>query len=130
MKTIVLAEDNQGMAALCKRDLEDEGYRVLLAEDGEEACHVVQDEIPDVVILDISMPGVSGLEAIGRIKAAYPDIPVILFTGYDEDCVTDQRARLATACVEKSGDLAELKRAIVRALAYGSLPEASRFGLP
>lgn len=130
MKTIVLAEDNKNMAVLCKRELEDDGYRVVLAHDGEEALQMVRDEMPHVVILDIAMPGISGLQALGQIRETYPDLPVILFTGYDEDCVTDQRARLATACVEKSGDLAELKRAIVRALAYGNLHEASRFGLP
>ncbi len=130
MKTIVLAEDSKNMAVLCKRELEDEGYRVLLAHNGEEAIQMVRDEMPHIVILDIAMPGISGLQALGQIRENYPDLPVILFTGYDEDCLADQRARLATACVEKSGDLAELKRAIVRALAYGSLHEASRFGLP
>ncbi|MHB1033399.1 MAG: response regulator [Pirellulales bacterium] len=130
MKTILLAEDNKGMAVLCKHELEDEGYQVLLAYDGEEACHAVQDNAPDVVILDISMPRVGGLEALARIKEAYSDIPVILFTGFDDDCVRDQRARLAIACVEKSGDLTELKRAIIRALAYGTLDDSFRLGLP
>jgi DNA-binding NarL/FixJ family response regulator len=83
-----------------------------------------------VVILDISMPRVGGLEALARIKEAYPDVPAILFTGFDDDCVRDGRARLATACVEKSGDLAELKRAIIRALAYGSQGDSFRLGLP
>jgi two-component system, response regulator, stage 0 sporulation protein F len=130
MKTILLAEDNQGMAVLCQRGLEDEGYKVLLAYDGEEACQTVQKNVPDVVILDISMPRVGGLEALARIKKAYPDVPVILFTGFDDDCVRDGRARLATACVEKSGDLAELKRAIIRALAYGGQSDSFRLGLP
>ena len=130
MKTILLAEDNKGMAVLCKRELEEEGYHVLLAYDGEEACHSVQDNIPDVVILDISMPRVGGLEALARIKEAFSDIPVILFTGFDDDCVRDRRARLAIACVEKSGDLTELKRTIIRALAYGNLDDSFRLGLP
>jgi CheY-like chemotaxis protein len=129
MKTILLAEDNLGAAALCRVELEDEGYRVLLATDGEQACRAVQERAPDVVVLDISMPGVDGLQALARIKGTCPDLPVILFTGFDEDCVTDQRAGLATACVEKSGDLTELKRAIVRALAFGR-PNELRLGLP
>jgi two-component system, response regulator, stage 0 sporulation protein F len=118
MRTILLADDNPGAVLLCKVELEDEGYCVLVAEDGEEACRVAREKTPDVVILDISMPGVGGMEALGRIKATHPEIPVILFTGFDEDCLRDQRARLAIACVEKrAGDLAELKRAIARALA-------------
>jgi CheY-like chemotaxis protein len=47
MKTILLADDNPGAVLLWKRELEDEGYRVLLAEDGGEACSVVQEEAPD-----------------------------------------------------------------------------------
>lgn len=130
MKTILLAEDNKGMALLCKQGLEEEGYKVLLAYDGEEACHAVQDNTPDVVVLDISMPRVGGLEALARIKETYSDIPVILFTGFDDDCVRDRRAQLAIACVEKSGDLSELKRAIIRALAYGNSVEPFHLGLP
>lgn len=131
MKTILFADDNPGAALLCKAELEYEGYRVLLAEDGEEAYRIVREEGTDVVILDISMPGVGGFEALGRIKAAYPAIPVILFTGFDEDCLKDERARLATACVEKrAGDLTELKRAIARALAAGAASDSLRLGLP
>lgn len=129
MKTILLAEDNLGAAALCQVELEDEGYRVVLAADGEQACRAVQERAPDVAVLDISMPGIDGLQALARIRETFPDLPVILFTGFDEDCVTDPRAGLATACVEKSGDLTELKRAIARALAYGR-PNELRLGLP
>jgi two-component system, response regulator, stage 0 sporulation protein F len=131
MKTILLADDNPGPALLWKTELEDEGYRVLLAEDGEEACRVVAERTPDVVILDISMPGVGGLESLRRIKAASPDTPVILFTSFDEDCLKDQRARLADACVEKrAGDLAELRRAIARALTSPRASNSLRLGLP
>jgi len=130
MKTILLAEDNKNFAALCKQELEDDGYRVLLAHDGEEAFHLVRDEIPHIVILDIAMPGVDGLQALRWIREVYPDIPVILFTSHDEDCVKDQRARLATACVEKSGDLTELRRAIVRMMACKSAHGSIHLGLP
>lgn len=131
MRTILLADDNPGAVLVCKVELEDEGYRVLVAEDGEEACRLVREKTPDVVILDISMPGVGGLEALGRIKAAHPEIPVILFTGFDEDCLRDRRARLAIACVEKrAGDLAELKRAIARALSSSKSSASWKLGLP
>ena len=130
MKTILLAEDNKNIAALCKQELEDEGYRVLHAHDGQQAYNLVRDEIPNIVILDIAMPGLDGLQALAWIREAHPDIPVILFTSHDEDCVTDGRARLATACVEKTGDLTELKRAIVRMLTYGSTHGSFHLGLP
>jgi CheY-like chemotaxis protein len=130
MKTILFAEDNPGAAKLCKVELEDEGYRVLLAEDGERACRAVREKAPDVVVLDISMPGIDGLQALARIKETHPPQPRILFTGFDEDCIADQRAALATACVEKTGDLSELKRAIVRALTCEKANGSLRLGLP
>ena len=65
MKTILLADDNPGTVLLSRVELEDEGYHVLLARDGEEACRTVNEKAPDVVILDISMPRVGGLEALG-----------------------------------------------------------------
>lgn len=78
------------------------------------------------------MPGVSEFEAMGQIKTACLGLPAILFTGFDEDCLRDDRARLAIACVEKkAGDLVELKLAVARALAYGDLSNSlGRLGLP
>ena len=79
------------------------------------------------------MPGVNGLEALERIKQIEPTVPVILFTAYDEDCVRDHRGGLAVACVEKSEDLNELKRAVASALRMPAAEAAAipmRLGLP
>lgn len=130
MTTILLADDKKNIRDFCKQELEDEGYRVILAGDGREAIELVQKEPPDLVILDICMPRVGGLDAVEPIRAFAPEVPIILFTANDEDCMRDCRSRHAVACVEKSEDLAELKRAIVRALASRDANKIFRFGLP
>ena len=116
MATILLADDQKNIRDFCKQELEDEGYRVILARDGREAIRLIRKEPPDLVILDLCMPRVGGLDAVEPIRALAPEIPIILFTANDEDCMTDDRSRHAVACVEKSEDLTELKRAIVRFL--------------
>ena len=104
MKTLLFADDNKNIREFCRQELEDEGYRVVLARDGREAVRLVREEHPDLAILDICMPRAGGLEAVERIKTIDPAIPIIFFTANDEDCVTDSRSRFANACVEKSED--------------------------
>ena len=76
------------------------------------------------------MPRVGGLDAVEPIRAVAPEVPIILFTANDEDCMTDGRSRHAVACVEKSEDLTELKRAIVQAMKAREANESYRLGLP
>jgi CheY-like chemotaxis protein len=133
MKTVLFADDNRRIREYCRAVMEDEGYRVVLARDGMEAIGAVEAAPPDLAILDISMPGMNGLEALERIKQIQPDLPVLLFTSFDEECVRDRRGCLATACVEKREDLTELKRAVASALKApaGESPMPSmRLGLP
>jgi CheY-like chemotaxis protein len=130
MKTILLADDNHTVREFCRRELEEEGYRVVLARDGGEAIGVLRRELPDLVVLDICMPRTDGLEAVQRIKEIEPQVPVIFFTSYDEDCLKDRRGQLATACIEKCEDLTELKRVVVRALSSRDEAESLHVGLP
>jgi CheY-like chemotaxis protein len=130
MKTILFADDDRHVREYCKRELEEDGYRVLLSRDGSEAIGVFRREIPDLVVLDISMPRSNGLETAERLKQVEPHVPVIFFTPYDEDCLKDGRSRLATACVEKCEDLTALKQAIARALAGNQAGAPFRLGLP
>lgn len=130
MKTILLTDDDKNIREFCRRELEDEGYRVLSAAHGAEALALIEQHAPDVVILDLCMPIMGGLEATKRIREIAPTVPIIYFTAHDEDCLTDGRSQLATACVEKEPDLTELKRIIQRALAATPAREALRRGLP
>jgi CheY-like chemotaxis protein len=115
MKTILLTDDSEIIREYWRSALQVDGYRVLLAADGLEALHVFCREAPDLVVLDICMPRMNGLGALRCFKTIAPEIPVILFTAHDDDCLRDHAAELATACVEKSADRKELSRTIKRA---------------
>ncbi|WP_027370290.1 response regulator [Desulfovermiculus halophilus] len=56
-----------------------------IAYDGEQALELVTDEIPDVVVLDLRMPGIDGLEVLERLKKKYPKVQVIILTGHGSD---------------------------------------------
>ena len=128
--TLLLADDNKNIREFCRQELEDEGYHVLTGRDGREAVALFREQPADLVILDIAMPLCDGFQALEQIRSIDPDVPVVFFTSYDDECVNDPRARLAAACVEKSGDLGELKRVVAKIL---QCPRQSRHyhpGLP
>jgi two-component system response regulator AtoC len=133
MGTILLADDHKNIRDYCGAAFAEEGYRVLLAGDGGEAVTKFLREKPDLVVLDISMPRTSGLEALELIKKLSSQTPVVLFTAHEDDCLNDRRALLATACVRKGGDLNELKRmvkGILNKRVHEAHGESWRMGLP
>ncbi len=86
-ETILFAEDDDMVLALCKTTLEDAGYTVLPAKDGEEAMHVFDDHhnVLDLVLLDVVMPKLGGRAVYGKIREKCPDMPVIFSSGYSMD---------------------------------------------
>ncbi len=132
-KCILIADDNRAIREYCQAAFEEEGYGVLLASNGREALELFAQHHPDVVVLDILMPAMNGLEALEHIRQRQDHTPVILFTAYDEDCVRDYRGVLATACVDKSEDLTELKRCVADTLRSATTAGNSllgRIGIP
>jgi DNA-binding response OmpR family regulator len=83
---ILVADDEPHIRDLLKLLLEDEGYDVVEAEDGEEAYQVAKDEKPDVIILDIMMPKVDGYQAYHSIRsdADLKGIPILILTAKSE----------------------------------------------
>jgi hypothetical protein len=71
-----------------------------------------------------------GLEAIARLMWLRPDMPVLLLTALDLECLNDPRARLAAACINKADDFEELKRAVGRAVEPSAGRQRLRVGLP
>ena len=117
MARLLVVDDNENQRLLYKEELTEEGHEVTLAKDGLEAVKLAKDEAPDLVILDISMPGMDGIEALSRMLADNNKLPVILHTAYatyKDNFMTWS----ADAYVVKSSDLAELK-AKVRELLEG-----------
>jgi PAS domain S-box-containing protein len=79
---ILLAEDNEANIDTISIYLQAKGYRILLAKNGQEAITLAQSEGPDIILMDIQMPGIDGLEAIQQIRKnpALGDIPIIALT--------------------------------------------------
>ena len=114
--TILVVEDDHNQRALYEEELRDEGYHVLTAADGREALKVVREERPDLVILDINMPVMDGLDTLSQMLEHDSKMPVVINTAYAsyQESFTSWSA---DAYIVKSSDLSELKATIRRLLA-------------
>ena len=115
MKKILLVDDEDGIQMLYREELEDSGYEVISAFTGEEGIEKVKSESPDLVILDIQMPGMNGIETLRQMKMDNPDLPVILSSAYTE-YKQDLGAWASDAYVVKSSNINDLKDAVKKHL--------------
>jgi len=111
MKTILVVDDDEAIRTLLQEELEEEGYKVLIATNARDALKMVASEALDLVILDIRMPGMDGLEALPRILGIKEGLPVIMNTAYSQ-YQDSFMSWAADAYVVKSSDLTELKEKI------------------
>ena len=114
--TILVADDEENIRLLYSEELEEEGYKVIAAADGEEALSKVVELKPDLVVMDIKMPGISGVDALIKIKEIDRNLPVILCSAYS-DYKQDFSTWASDAYVVKAANLDELKKAIAEVLA-------------
>jgi DNA-binding response OmpR family regulator len=115
MERVLCVDDDLGLLRLYYDELSEEGYQVILAKDGKEALSKFDKEKPHVVVMDIRMPVMDGIEALTAMLGKDRQVPVILNTAYPQ-----YRENFMTwgaeAYVLKSSDLTELKRKIKEAL--------------
>jgi two-component system, response regulator, stage 0 sporulation protein F len=123
MKTVLIADDDRNLRRLYKAELEAEGYRIMLAENGSQATDMMERENPDVVVMDLRMPEVDGLEAMAKILKKNSRVPIILNSAYSyfqDDFLT----WAADAYIVKSADLQPLKEKI-REVLHSSTPASA-----
>ena len=86
MIKVLLADDHSIVRAGLRRIVEDSGDMVVIAEaaDGREAIEKVHQELPDVAVIDISMPDLDGLEVLNQLRYYYPDLPILILTMHEE----------------------------------------------
>lgn len=118
MKRILVVDDEENVRELYREELSEMGYEVALAAGGIEALAKVESFRPDLVTLDVKMPGMDGLEVLRRIRETHGALPVILLTAFGEfrqDFIT----WASEAYVVKSHDTSELKDEVRRILGAG-----------
>ena len=117
-KKILLVEDEEGLRLLYGEELKGEGYEVIVARNGKEALRQLEADSPDLIILDIVMPVMDGMETLGLIMGRERKVPIVIHTsypGYREDFMS----WAADAYVAKSSDLRELKETVRNLLKKG-----------
>jgi len=108
MKKILIVEDEQHQRELYAMELQEEGYEVDQAANGKEAVDKVKANKYDCVILDIRMPEMDGIEALGKILSRDKKVPIIIYTAYS-NYKSNFMTWTADAYITKSSNLNELK---------------------
>jgi DNA-binding response OmpR family regulator len=114
---ILVADDEQEIRNLLDHFLKGQGYEVILASDGNEALKLASEKNPQVIILDIKMPGLDGLEVCKRLreKEQTKIIPVIVITGFEDNKMEALNIG-ADDFVNKPFDMAEISSRVKSAL--------------
>jgi two-component system nitrogen regulation response regulator NtrX len=81
-KTILIVDDEESICQTLGGILTDEGYEVVVAGSGEEALRILEEELPQLVLLDIWLPGMDGIETLKAIKGAHPQLQVVMMSGH------------------------------------------------
>ena len=118
-KKVLVVDDEVRITEYLQKLLTKWGYEVITANDGSEALQKADTEKPDVILMDIKMPGLDGMSACSEITTAY-SIPVIIMTGVgDENTKADSFVLGAFEYIEKPLDDVELKTIVEEAIKHG-----------
>ena len=110
-KKVLIVDDEEGILFLYQEELEIEGFAVETAMNGEQALEKFKATPPNLVILDINMPGMNGIEILRQMKGHNPNLPVILSSAYPE-YKQDFGAWASDEYIVKSANMDELKAAV------------------
>ena len=91
--SLLITDDDEALCETLREALERRGFRTLAAGDGEQALEIVQREPVHLLLLDMYMPRLSGLETIRRVKQAFADLPCILMTANLDDRLAEEALR-------------------------------------
>jgi two-component system alkaline phosphatase synthesis response regulator PhoP len=124
---VLLIEDDPSIVAGLELNLQLEGYEVLTAADGERGYELATEKAPDLILLDIMLPGVNGLEVLRRLRAINADVPVLILTARGDEADKVLGLTLgADDYISKPFNLAELRARINASLRRQRLRDAGQ----
>ena len=113
---ILLVDDEEEFVRTLSERLQMRDLHSELALDGEQALQIVHDEEPDVMVLDLKMPGIDGMEVLRRVRKSFPKVQVIILTGHGSEKDEHQARRLgAFAYLKKPVDIEHLVKTLKEA---------------
>src|SRR3989338_7032364 len=110
-KKILVIDDEENIRILYSEELQYEGYDVIVASNAEEADIKIRESNPDLITLDIRMPGMDGIELLRKLRERDKNIPIVMCSAYS-DYKQDFMTWASEAYIIKSSDMVELKSTI------------------
>src|SRR5213594_602886 len=124
---ILIADDDEVSRQLFAETLEQEGYRVDRAQSGDEALSLLRDELYELLIIDVRMPGITGLEVTRILHEKNSSLPIIVMTAFGSiETAIEAIHERAFDFISKPMNLEELKKTVARSLAQRALQDKSR----
>jgi CheY-like chemotaxis protein len=130
MATVLVVDDSLHIRSGCRQQLHSMGHRVLLARDGVEALEVLATIRVDLVVLDVQMPRLGGIEAMCRVREKDTQLPIILHTAMGAEAIDSRHRELATLCLDKGEDAEKFKTTVAEVLATHRRLQAAHQGGP
>ncbi|MBI3934157.1 MAG: sigma-54-dependent Fis family transcriptional regulator [Acidobacteria bacterium] len=125
---VLIVDDQEMVRGLCQQVIESLGFRAFLAESGSEALELLDRQPVDIVIADLKMPGMSGIELLDRVKARSPRVEVVIMTGYASVPSAVQAMKLgASDYLVKPFSSEEMKLVVERLAATLDLKDENRY---
>jgi len=124
MHRILAIDDDKGVVEILERFLVSKGFEVKKAYDGQQALSILQQDVPDLIILDEEMPGMDGVAFVKKMRELEMDIPVIMLTGTNGEVLfADTNKTTKEHMFYKPVHLAELLKTINKVLEIQSSPD-------
>jgi two-component system response regulator (stage 0 sporulation protein F) len=113
MNKILIVDDQQGILLLLDEVFKREGFATFLASRGIEALEIAQNVKLDVILLDIKLPFMNGIEVLKRLKVTLPNVPVVMMSAYGEPAIREEAMELgASHFITKPFDIFEIRDVI------------------
>ncbi len=110
---VLMVDDEEDFVTTLAERMEMRDMRPDIALNGEQALQSVEEDVPDVMVLDLKMPGIDGMEVLRRVRKAYPAVQVVILTGHGSEVDEAEAKRLgAFAYLQKPVDMEKLVRTL------------------